>query len=186
MNPQTEQKRKHQIAATFQEHVEVFGFNKTSVDEIAGTLRISKKTIYQLFSSKQDIFNYIVEMKSAGVRKELLDTLSQEYTHRQKVNALVRYYLRDRISWNAKQQSLKARHKADIARAAFQQAFFQILQEIVQDGIKRNIYTVNNAFITLDFIRALLRSAEERLTTEEDPQLERETIVAINRLLGYY
>lgn len=185
MNPQVQEKKKHRIAETFQEHIEVFGFNKTSVDEIAGSLRISKKTIYQLFSSKQEIFNYIVEMKSGGYASEIRDILLRNYTHRQKIKCMVGLFLNHRIEWNQKQSSLKTRHKADIAKAAFNRAFFDLLDELVRDGIKRNIYTVKDARLTLAFIRSILLCAEDRVRQELNPTLEQETVTAINRLLSY-
>ena len=43
------------------------GFYKTSMDELAGDLRISKKTIYKYFSSKGDIINLI----AADIQKEV-------------------------------------------------------------------------------------------------------------------
>ncbi|NOZ74831.1 MAG: TetR/AcrR family transcriptional regulator [FCB group bacterium] len=185
MNPQVQEKKKNRIAETFQEHVEVFGFNKTSVDEIAGSLRISKKTIYQLFSSKQEIFNYVVEMKSGGFTRDIREILLRHYTHRQKIKCMVELFLNHRIDWNQNQNSLKTRHKAEIARAAFSRAFFDLLDDLVRDGIKRNIYTVKDTRLTLAFIRSILLCAESRIRLEPDPTLERETVTAINRLLSY-
>ncbi len=184
MNP-LQEKKKHRIAETFQEHVEIFGFNKTSVDEIAGTLRISKKTIYQLFSSKQEIFNYIVEIKAEVYRKDILNTLASQYTHRQKMNSMVNLFLNHRVEWNRKQRSIKTRHKAEISLAAFNQAFFDILADLVRDGIKRNIYSVKDATLTLAFIRSILMCAMDRVSLDSDQALERETVTAINRLLSY-
>ena len=52
--------QKEEIATSFQKHFEHFGYKKTSVDDIARELKISKKTIYQHFNTKEEIFYYIV------------------------------------------------------------------------------------------------------------------------------
>ena len=44
---------RERIADVFKKHFTYFGFKKTSVDEVAKELKISKKTIYQFFSSKE-------------------------------------------------------------------------------------------------------------------------------------
>jgi AcrR family transcriptional regulator len=38
-----------------------YGFNKTTVDEIAKSARKGKATVYHYFSSKEDIFRAVVE-----------------------------------------------------------------------------------------------------------------------------
>ncbi|MGD9101586.1 MAG: TetR/AcrR family transcriptional regulator, partial [Anaerolineae bacterium] len=52
--------KKEQIADAFQKHFNHFGYKKTSVGDIARELKISKKTIYQHFSTKEEIFYYVV------------------------------------------------------------------------------------------------------------------------------
>jgi len=49
------------------------GFNKISMDEIASGLKVSKKTIYKHFSSKEFIVNAIVE----GLMKSLREMLEE-------------------------------------------------------------------------------------------------------------
>ena len=51
---------KDQIADSFQKRFNYFGLKKTSVDEVAKELHISKKTIYQNFSTKEEVFYYVV------------------------------------------------------------------------------------------------------------------------------
>lgn len=43
------------------------GFYKTSMDQVAGELRISKKTIYKYFSTKDELINEIVERFTSSV-----------------------------------------------------------------------------------------------------------------------
>ena len=66
---------KDEIADRFWQHVEHYGFAKTSVGDIAGELGISKTTIYQHFASKDDILRYVVE----DAAKREVDSVEEEY-----------------------------------------------------------------------------------------------------------
>ena len=52
--------QKQAIADAFKKHFQHFGFKKTSMDDISNELHVSKKTIYQYFSTKEEIFYYVV------------------------------------------------------------------------------------------------------------------------------
>ena len=53
-----------------------FGFKKTTVDEIARETRISKRTIYGKFKSKEDLFVSLFMREALTARKHLLKTLA--------------------------------------------------------------------------------------------------------------
>ncbi len=185
MTPQVQDKKRSQIAESFQDHVEILGYNKTSVDEIASALKISKKTIYQIFTSKQEIFDYIIDMRSGSFRNEIEELLGYQNTHRQKLNLMVKLFLTHRAEWNQELKTIKTKHKSEVAREAFNRAFFTILNELVKDGLKRNIYTSKDVSLTMEFIRSILFCAESHVELDSDIKLERETVSAINRLLNY-
>lgn len=48
-----------------------YGFYKTTMDDIARELKISKKTIYKHFSTKNDLLNEIIENTKSYVRKNI-------------------------------------------------------------------------------------------------------------------
>ena len=52
--------RGEQIADVFKKYFHHYGFKKTSVDEVAAELHISKKTIYSYFESKEAIFAELI------------------------------------------------------------------------------------------------------------------------------
>ena len=57
---------KDEIAAKFMELAFRFGYRRTAVEDVARELRISKKTIYEHFSSKQDLLRYALELGAAS------------------------------------------------------------------------------------------------------------------------
>ena len=54
------------------------GFNKISMDEIASELKISKKTIYKYFPSKEFIVNAIVEGLMKSIQGKLEEIINSE------------------------------------------------------------------------------------------------------------
>ena len=58
-NPEKENKEKERILNHITHKFQAEGFYKTSMDEIAGDLRVSKKTIYKYFPSKDELLETI-------------------------------------------------------------------------------------------------------------------------------
>ena len=54
---------------------ERFGFKKTTVDEISGDATISKRTLYELFKDKEDIFVSLFIRETLIARKAVLEKL---------------------------------------------------------------------------------------------------------------
>jgi len=48
-----------------------FGFNKTTVDEIARDSYVAKSTIYNYFTSKEEIFNHVIEYEAGILFNEI-------------------------------------------------------------------------------------------------------------------
>ncbi|MFZ5651361.1 MAG: TetR/AcrR family transcriptional regulator [Bacillota bacterium] len=57
------------------EQFEQFGFKKTTVDEIAQGAGVSKRTLYEMFESKERIMSDLVMTEALLVRKSILSQL---------------------------------------------------------------------------------------------------------------
>lgn len=69
---------KHKILLFTSEKFFKDGFNKTSMDEIAKEMKISKKTIYKHFSSKNEIVETTVETLKTNLKRALEKIISQD------------------------------------------------------------------------------------------------------------
>ena len=54
------------------------GFYKTTMDEVASELKMSKKTIYKFFPSKEDLVKAIAEHFMEGVKRRVLPALNSD------------------------------------------------------------------------------------------------------------
>lgn len=61
------------------------GVSKVNMDEIASELRVSKKTIYKFFPSKQDLLKGVVELFTRRVRKKVKGIVDSDNTFEKKM-----------------------------------------------------------------------------------------------------
>ena len=68
---------KEEIAAKFMELAFRFGYRRTAVEDVARALRISKKTIYEYFPSKEALLEYALELGALGQRQRVESRLTE-------------------------------------------------------------------------------------------------------------
>lgn len=66
-----------------------FGFNKTTVDEIAAAAHIAKSTLYHHFASKEDIFRAVIEREGQTLARRIRDAVEAAGTPQEKLRAYV-------------------------------------------------------------------------------------------------
>jgi len=69
------------------------GFYKTTMDEIASDLRISKKTIYKYFPSKEMLLNLIIHAVVFTIRKEFRKIIEQDKTSVEKMFMVSKFFI---------------------------------------------------------------------------------------------
>lgn len=75
-----EKERKQQILKAAEKRFARHGLNKTTLEEIARDLRIGKATIYNYFTSKEELFYAAIQLESNLVMEELTKNFSSEVT----------------------------------------------------------------------------------------------------------
>ena len=61
------------------------GFTKVTVDEIAGALGMSKKTIYKFFPSKDDLLRGVIDFMTARIGRQIDDVIASNKPFEQKL-----------------------------------------------------------------------------------------------------
>ena len=67
---------KEEIAARFMDLAFRYGYRRTAVEDVARVLRISKKTIYEYFPSKEALLEYALELGAQGQRRRVESRLT--------------------------------------------------------------------------------------------------------------
>ena len=74
-----------------------FGLRKTTMEEISRELRISKKTLYAEFESKQHIWNELVQIESKKTAEYLKTYLASDVSPLERLGKLGGYYMRRQL-----------------------------------------------------------------------------------------
>lgn len=77
------------ILVTAQKLFARFGFNKTTVDEIAGAAHIAKSTLYHHFPSKEEIFRGVIEREGRDLAKRIRDAVEAADSPKERLRAYV-------------------------------------------------------------------------------------------------
>ena len=83
------QKEKEKIIELSEEKFFREGFHKTTMDEISAELRMSKKTIYKFFPSKDDLVKEIAKHFMQKMKNKILPALSSDKNAIEKLQELI-------------------------------------------------------------------------------------------------
>ena len=185
MSSELENKTKKKlIADTFKKHFEHFGFKKTSIDDISKELKISKKTIYQFFSKKEEIFYFILRriarqyVKKMQKRLEHLDTVSEKF------EKLILLIFTETKKWLKKNDAFEFKYKYEIASMAFQDAYSELITKLIRQGIEKGEFKQVPVELSMKFIQGIISEAMKLLNANPHLDVKQEVVVAVLKLLN--
>lgn len=171
------------IADSFERHLNQFGFRKTSVEDIARDLHISKKTIYVHFESKEDIYKHVVERRAAAERQRVAGELAYRATCWAKIEGLIGIVFdKTREWWQLNRESEHAQ-RYRVGEQAFLDAYTALIREYVHSGISSGEFTADDNEITVHLVSGLILAGQRMLRDGVEGPVERSVIEAVNRLL---
>jgi AcrR family transcriptional regulator len=173
-----------QIAEVFRRRVEEVGYAKTTLDDVARTMRISKKTIYVHFDGKRDIYAYIVERQAAEEKRRLAAMLAALPTYAAKLEAALRIVIdmgRRHVEETEREEWLA---EYEVAADAFRKANGDLLRELVQAGMDAGELDPGDAALVERMVTTMV--VEYLLTVREDVGYDRdeELLKRILRFIG--
>lgn len=167
---------REQVADTFQRHVERFGYAKTTVEEVAAELGISKKTVYEYFGSKRDIYAYVVDRMAESGRVQMRTVVAELPTWGDKVEALMRFVLagsRQHIDETSKRDW---QQEYEIVGEAFTKSVGDVMLELIEGGISAGEFAFPDPVVAERLVRVM--SVEYVLLVREDPALDIDEVVS--------
>ena len=85
-----ENKKKNLILDAAKSRFDRYGFKKTTIDEICGSAKISKKTVYDFFKGKEDILVSLFIREAFSARKAVLSKIDNVIDPKEKIDKLLR------------------------------------------------------------------------------------------------
>ena len=146
--------------------IEQYGLKKFTVDEVAAELHISKKTLYQYFSGKDEMIREYFKEILGSDRQSVLDAVGSGRSFLEKIHAIVhsshRYRLPVRIMDEAKQFYPDEWAKIETLKQFKLDEFQKLLKQASDEGILRPdvhfgilsamLERVSGMFIDTDFL----------------------------------
>ncbi len=143
-----ETERRAQILNLAKKRFERFGFNKTTVDEIAKDAGISKRTLYQEFENKEKILEELLMFEALSVRKAILNQISKIHDPAEKLQTYIRlsnkYLEQNPFIVNVLNDAAGfyapfLKEKPHIIETGIEEIFISILREGIEKGVFRKM-----------------------------------------------
>lgn len=174
--------REH-IADSFERHLEQFGFRKTSVEDIAKDLRISKKTIYVHYESKDDIFKSVIERRAAADKQRIAAELADRASYGAKVEGLIRIVFDFTRDWWRRNRDSEFVQRYQVAEQAFLDAYTDLIRDYVHAGVDNGEFTARDDEVTVRLVSGLVLAGTRMLQEDTEENVEPAVVEAVERLL---
>ncbi len=146
-----------------------YGYKKTTVDDIAGDAHISKKTLYEIFSSKTEILEEVAWRDTLDIIRTFADTLSIGMRADGQLMALCRYIFTDRIK-HGKNGIFKGIYndESDIS-VSYYNALKRVIREIYDTGRNDGRFKPVDGRLATESVVALVATALGQFHRTKDP-----------------
>ncbi|MFQ5342245.1 MAG: TetR/AcrR family transcriptional regulator [Anaerolineae bacterium] len=169
--------KKIKILAAAKELFGRFGFKKTTVDEIATGAGVSKRTIYEVFSSKEQILADLVVHEALTFRKSCLVQIRQAGDAREKLRILF-----DMSTQYFDENPFLGQVLADDQRLYepflgdeidwVEQGIKGIIASILDEGVQQGVFRSMNVPAVAQCVLVLFRGFTYQKTSREDGNSE--------------
>lgn len=146
--------------------IQQYGLKKFTIDEIAAELRISKKTIYQYFKSKDDIIREYFEVSVESYKHSMTSVLSSNEDFSHKIHAIVYSSHRYRLPINLLMEAKKFYPDVWLKIEDFKQFKLDATKDLLKEGVNSGIISpdinfgvlskmleeISNMFMDYDFL----------------------------------
>ncbi|MFZ6030276.1 MAG: TetR/AcrR family transcriptional regulator [Chloroflexota bacterium] len=175
--------QKEAIADAFQRHFNHFGFKKTSVDDISGELHVSKKTIYQHFNTKEEIFYYVVSRIARQYLTRMAGEIEQFPKHSEKLARLIQLIFGEAKKWLRSNDAFEFRYKYEIAELAFKDAYSVLLRAIIKQGIENAEFAQAPVELTVRMIQGMIAESMRLVAANPDLEVENHLTEGVLKLV---
>ena len=157
------------IIKTADNRFKQYGYKKTTVNEIAADLGISKKTLYEVFSSKEEIIRETAWRETVEVMRLFSDTTPRKIEVDRLLLALCRFIFTDRIKRGKKGLFWGLYSGDTVIREAYLRALRRVVAALYEDGARRGLFKQANEEFAAVIIVGLITSATDFFPLVEQP-----------------
>jgi AcrR family transcriptional regulator len=173
---------KDEIAQTFNELAGRYGYRRTAVEDVARALHISKKTIYQSFSSKEGLLRYAVEL-GAELQCRRVEAMLTEPTALGRLQQAATIALADARRYFEMNPGAEIAEPPEVTAEANARVFGRLLGDLVAQGVEAGEFEVVEPAMTVAFLNAIGMEAVRIIRSDPSQHPEGAMLDAARRLL---
>jgi AcrR family transcriptional regulator len=168
-----------------------YGFQKTSMNQIANANRKGKSSLYYYFSSKEDVFKAVLEQEASMLKGQIMASISEFEDPKDKLRAYVNIRMhgfKDLLNLHdaIKNEYLSHLPFIEKARINYDTEEINIIKSILDDGIVRGFFSIPNTQIASMAIVTAMKGLEYPFfVTEEPAEVVNNQIDALLNILFY-
>lgn len=154
-----------QIIETASRIFSKYGFRKTTMDEIARLMGKGKSSIYYYFKNKEEIYEAVINHETEILRRELVKAISQADTPQEKLRRFVEVRMRIFIKLSNVYNAIRTEVVAHLGsiekfRQKYDREEIHMLQDILQEGVDKGIFRVEDTLLTATAIATAMKGLE--------------------------
>jgi AcrR family transcriptional regulator len=174
---------KDEIALSFMGLATRYGFKRTAVEDVAKALRISKKTIYEYFPSKDALLEYALELAALDQRRRV-ESLLTEATALGRALQVTRIALADAREGFARNPGAELVDPPEIQTRVNDRVYGPMVRDLLEEGVAAGQFRVADVELTSRFVQAIGMEAVRQIHDDPASRPEEATLEAIRRLIA--
>jgi AcrR family transcriptional regulator len=171
-----------EIALTFMGLAVRYGFRRTAVEDVARALRISKKTIYEYFPSKDAMLEYALELAAIEQRRRV-ESLLTETTALGRSLEVTRIALADARAGFEQNPHVELAEPAELQSRVNDRVYGPMIVDLLEQGVAAGEFEVADLDLTSRFVQAIGMEAVRQIHDDPASHPEEATVQAIRRLI---
>lgn len=165
-----------------------YGFQKTTVDEIARAAHKAKGSVYYYYASKEDLFKAVVGQEISTLKKGLTKVIIDSTD----ATGMIRNYLMSRMILMKDAVNYHESLKADFVeeyefltedREDFTRFEIDLMKAILDRGVRENKFVIRDTFATAQVIILAMKAIEIPFYHQHKIQQYEQTIVELLDIL---
>ena len=141
------------------------GLEATTMNDIASTSGRGRRTLYTYFRNKEEIYYAVIEEELERLSEKMDEVVTKEVEPEEKIFALIYAHLSNIRDTVARNGTLRAEFFRNIwmvekVRKAFDEEEHRILQKVLQEGVNKGRFRIENVPLMADIIHYSVKGLE--------------------------
>lgn len=165
-----------------------FGLAKTTIEDIAKKVGMGKASLYYYFRSKESIFKEVVDKEGKTLKEKILKAVNSQNTPQDKIRSYFITRMTEIKSLSNYYSAIKDDYLLNYAfieqaRKEYDTFEVTLVSSMLQEGVHKDIFTVEDVTLTAETILAALKGLEYQWSYKiSNDQIEK-NIKALLRIL---